>query len=178
MGTTIDELLTSQFISSIVRSHIVENIVPNSDIFDGLNLLNINGDVLQIEISDDAILLYGTQNVVEITSTDLFAYNGVVHVIDAVIQPFIPDLEGTCGTWTIYKIPDGTDGWGDYSTLDVFVNGVLFASETLFEDNIELFNMAVNNGDQIDLLFNGNYGGYQVINENGEVIYSAHVNGI
>jgi uncharacterized surface protein with fasciclin (FAS1) repeats/plastocyanin len=173
MGTTIDELLTSQFISSIVRSHIVENIVPNSDIFDGLNLLNINGDVLQIEISDDAILLYGTQNVVEITTTDLFAYNGVVHVIDAVIQPFIPALEGTCGTWTINKIPDGKDGWGDYATLDIFVNGVLFASETLFEDNIELFNMAVNNGDQIDLLFSGNYGGYQVVNENGEVIYSA-----
>ena len=173
MGTTIDELLTSQFISSIVRSHIVENIVPNSDIFDGLNLLNINGDALQIEISDDAILLYGTQNVVEITTTDLFAYNGVVHVIDAVIQPFIPALDGTCGTWTINKIPGGTDGWGDYATLDIFVNGVLFASETLFEDNIELFNMAVNNGDQIDLLFSGNYGGYQVVNENGEVIYSA-----
>jgi uncharacterized surface protein with fasciclin (FAS1) repeats/plastocyanin len=177
MGTTIDELLTSQFISSIVRSHIVENIVPNSDILDGLNLLNINGDVLQIEISDDAILLYGTQNVVEITTTDLFAYNGVVHVIDAVIQPFIPDLEGTCGSWAIYKIPGGTDGWGDYPTLDVYVNGVLLSSETLFSDNVEVFNMGVNNGDQIDLNFNGNYGGYQVVNENGEVIYNAIGNG-
>tara|TARA_B100000780_G_C21115905_1_gene451449 strand:- start:619 stop:2757 length:2139 start_codon:yes stop_codon:yes gene_type:complete len=172
MGTTIDELLTSQFISSIVRSHIVENIVPSSDIFDGLNLLNINGDVLQIEISDDAILVYGTQNVVEITTTDLFAYNGVVHVIDAVIQPFIPDLEGTCGTWTIHKIPGNFGGWGGGS-LDVFVNGVLWSSETLFSDNIEVFNMAVNNGDAIDLLFRGNEGGFQVVNENEEVVYSA-----
>ena len=101
LDMTVDELLESQYIYDIVFNHIFENQIPSSEMYSGNTAFNVEGIGVEFNYTDSTFFIIGEENTAEITITDLMAYNGIVHVIDAVIRPNIPVLEGSCGVWRL-----------------------------------------------------------------------------
>jgi len=144
----------------------------------------LSGEPVTLSIGVDGIQASGA----EVEVADLLAYNGVVHSIGSVLPFDIPTVEGTCGTWTInlYNASDWED-WGG-STVDIYVDGIMIASETNNELAIDedfngipealgtsTFSFAVNEGSVIDVLFTDTNGSgwpsYEVVDETGNVLF-------
>ena len=98
-------------------------------------------------------------NTAPIIQADMLAYNGVVHSLGEVMPYDFPDPEGTCGAWKINMLTfgNGSEGW-EGSTINVFSNGTLIASETMTTGTTESFSVPVDNGSRIDVIYN-NQGG-------------------
>lgn len=199
LNMTIDELIDSQYLYDIVTQHIVNGCVDNynmpteidascfdglsdaittSTIFAGTVATNLDGNPLQFNVLDNGtISVIGLNNTVNITVTDLFTYNGVIHVIDAVLSSKIAPLEGTCGTWTLELENNFGSGWDD-SYLYVQVNGETIDNVTILQGNSTTFEFAVNQGDFVNLIFDGSANGksYTLYDEANAVIIQANGN--
>ena len=149
-GMTINELLYSSIIDDLVAKHIIESRNLSADISNNQTLLNADGEYLLMTVNNDGIFVDGIQ----ITVTDVLAYNGVVHVIDAVLPVDIPSPEGTCGTWTLYMFDDEGDGWYE-SQLYVEVDGEIVSIETGPAGNYSTFEFGVDDGDIVNLYYLG-----------------------
>ena len=181
MNWTIDELLDSQFLYNIVSQHVVNGCFDNfnmpneidedcnnglsdalssSIIYGGTVASNLEGDPLQFSISDNdtTISVIGLQNTVEISVTDVFAYNGIVHVVDAVLKPKIPSQEGSCGLWRLELQSSDPNGW-DGSSVYLQVNSTLLEIVTVFDGYIQSYEFGLDIGDVVDLLYSSNGGG-------------------
>jgi len=176
--------LTSQYVDEFIERHIVIGNYMSTDLSDGQTLTSLSGEPVTLSIGVDGIQASGA----EVEVADLLAYNGVVHSIGSVLPFDIPTVEGTCGTWTInlYNASDWED-WGG-STVDIYVDGIMIASETNNELAIDedfngipealgtsTFSFAVNEGSVIDVLFTDTNGSgwpsYEVLDENGNVLF-------
>ncbi len=165
----INDFVDSQYMDEFVERHIVVGYHPSNDLFSGQTLISESGATVDIEFTADGVEASGAL----VTTADLLAYNGVVHVVKSAMPLDLPPSQGTCGSWTINKVPGSANGWGN-GYLDIFVNGTLLSSETLLENEEESFAMAVNNGDEIDLKVRGNMpGGYEVVDQTGDVIFAS-----
>ena len=92
--------------------------------------------------------MVGQQNTVEITVTDLVAYNGVVHVINAVITPKLEEIQaGSCDLWTLELTSSIEQGWsGD--AIGVVINNTLEETITVSEGSQEfIYQFGVDNND-------------------------------
>ncbi len=178
LDMTVEELLESQYIYDIVFNHIFENQIPSSEMYSGNIAFNVDGIGVEFDYTNSTFFIIGEENTAEITITDLMAYNGIVHVIDAVIRPNIPVLEGSCGVWRL-NLQSNNDGWeGDI--LYLYINDEFVEDLTVYEgSNSRNFNFGVDEGDIIDL-FVGNdgsgYGGYnhsyKLFNGDGQLVTS------
>ena len=195
MGWTLNDLLESQFLSNIINQHIVNGCVDEYnfsyeidescyDLNDPLlstdlefNIAtNLDGESLQFFVNENSISVVGQQNTVEIIVSDLIAYNGVVHVIDAVITPKIEEIqEGSCDLWTLELTSSIEQGWsGD--ALGLVINNTLVETITVFEGSEEfVYQFGVNHNDIIDLLYftngpSGSYNSYKLTDGEGQVI--------
>lgn len=177
-GMTINELLYSSIIDDLVAKHIVESRNLSADISNNQTLLNADGEYLLMTVNNDGIFVDGIQ----ITVTDVIAYNGVVHVIDAVLPVDIPSPEGTCGTWTLYMFDDEGDGWYE-SQLYVEVDGEIVSIETGPAGNYSTFEFGVDDGDIVNLYYLG-YGSvsyeesYVVTDANNQEIAASGQSGL
>ena len=177
-GMSINELLYSSIIDDLVAKHIVESRNLSSDISNNQTLLNADGEYLLMTVNNDGIFVDGIQ----ITVTDVLAYNGVVHVIDAVLPVDIPSPEGTCGTWTLYMFDDEGDGWYE-SQLYVEVDGEIVSIETGPAGNYSTFEFGVDDGDIVNLYYLG-YGSvsyeesYVVTDANNQEIAASGQSGL
>ena len=177
-GMTINELLYSSIIDDLVAKHIVESRNLSADISNNQTLLNADGEYLLMTVNNDGIFVDGIQ----ITITDVLAYNGVVHVIDAVLPVDIPSPEGTCGTWTLYMFDDEGDGWYE-SQLYVEVDGEIVSIETGPAGNYSTFEFGVDDGDIVNLYYLG-YGSvsyeesYVVTDANNQEIAASGQSGL
>jgi len=177
-GMTINELLYSSIIDDLVAKHIVESRNLSADISNNQTLLNADGEYLLMTVNNDGIFVDGIQ----ITVTDVLAYNGVVHVIDAVLPVNIPSPEGTCGTWTLYMFDDEGDGWYE-SQLYVEVDGEIVSIETGPAGNYSTFEFGVDDGDIVNLYYLG-YGSvsyeesYVVTDANNQEIAASGQSGL
>jgi hypothetical protein len=160
----------------ILYAHLVEAVYESDDLFNGQYLTSYGNDNISISIDSDAIAVNGSS----VDQPNLLAYNGVVHSISEVMPFDFPDPEGTCGAWKInmFTFDDPSEGWGG-STINVFSDGTLLASETLTTSASESFSVPVNNGSRIDVIYNsaggfwsGNHG-FEVEDQFGAVIYSS-----
>jgi uncharacterized surface protein with fasciclin (FAS1) repeats/plastocyanin len=193
LNMTVDEFIDSQYLYEIVTQHIVNGCVDNfntpneidddcsnglidaintSTIFAGTVATNLDGNPLQFNVSDNGtISVIGLNNTVDITVTDIYTYNGVVHVIDAVLSTNIPDLEGTCGYWTL-ELQSNSNGW-EGSFLYLEVNGVLIDDITLLSGNNTTYDFAVNAGDVLNIYYvyeGGDYQSYALFDGENQIV--------
>ncbi len=91
LGITAEELLASPDLASILTYHVVAGKLLAADVLAAVAAGNgtavvetLNGAPITVTVVDGMVMLNGTATV---TTVDLEAGNGVVHVIDAVILP-------------------------------------------------------------------------------------------
>ncbi|MFN4285930.1 MAG: fasciclin domain-containing protein [Lacibacter sp.] len=83
---TLDNLLKPEnkvILTSILNYHVVPGKVKAADLVDGQKLKTINGAELTVGVTDAGVTIDGAS----VTTADLEAGNGVVHVINAVVLP-------------------------------------------------------------------------------------------
>ena len=86
LGLTADELLAdTETLSSILLYHVVEGEVPAEDVvgLDGQSVPTVNGAEVEITVDGETVMV----NDATVTQADVFASNGVIHVIDTVLVP-------------------------------------------------------------------------------------------
>lgn len=82
LDITADELLAQPDLAKVLTYHVVPGKVMAADLTDGMNAATVNGEELMFDLSGDPMV-----NKSMITTTDIEATNGVVHVIDTVLVP-------------------------------------------------------------------------------------------
>ena len=173
---SVQALLASQFMDDILYAHLIEAVYESDDLFNGQNLTSYGNDNVGISIDSEGI----SANSAPIVQPNMLAYNGVVHSLGEVMPFDFPDPEGTCGAWKInmFTFDNPSEGWGG-STINVFADGSLIASETMTSGTTESFSVPVNNGSRIDVIYSsaggiwsGNHG-FEVEDQFGTVIYTS-----
>lgn len=81
---TVESLLGDiPTLSAILTYHVVPGAVMSGDLSDGMMPATVNGQTVAIGVSDAGVTVDGANVII----ADIEASNGVIHVIDAVIQP-------------------------------------------------------------------------------------------
>ena len=85
-GLTAEELLASDGLADVLTYHVVAGEIFAEDAIaaDGTSVATVNGESIDVAVVDGNVVLDG---VATVTTVDLAAGNGVVHVIDAVLTP-------------------------------------------------------------------------------------------
>jgi len=81
--TTFDTAEKNSTLSDILLYHVVFASVTASDVTDGMTAQALNGDNLSFTVTDGAVMV----NDANVTTADVIASNGVIHVIDKVLMP-------------------------------------------------------------------------------------------
>lgn len=156
LGITTAELVAGQFVDDIVKAHIIGSKKQSTDLFNGQQLPSYFFEINQtnlITIIGDTIFVEG----IPIQVADVQSYNGVVHVIDEIILPDLPALEGTCGTWKLLLEEEFgyySEGW-EGIFIDVRINGELISKESGFVNtNPSSFEFGVDEESVIDIVVN------------------------
>jgi len=81
----LEELMAnpSGELARIVKYHVVDGVVTTAEMIDGEELETLEGSPIIVTIDGDSILVNGAA----IVDPDIRASNGVIHVIEAVLQP-------------------------------------------------------------------------------------------
>jgi transforming growth factor-beta-induced protein len=86
LGLTAEELLAdTELLTSVLTYHVVAGEVPAADVvtLDGQEVETVNGETVTISVDGEAVMV----NDANVIATDVFASNGVIHAIDAVLVP-------------------------------------------------------------------------------------------
>lgn len=83
LGLTADELLADKAtLTSILTYHVVQGEVLSTDLTDGMKAPTVNGAELTIDLTDGVKV-----NDATVTTPDVKASNGVIHIVDGVLLP-------------------------------------------------------------------------------------------
>ncbi len=83
---TVDDLLKEENkdkLTSILTYHVVPGSVMSGDLSDGMEAETVEGSNLAVSIDGDTVMVGDAT----VTSADIKASNGVIHVIDGVLMP-------------------------------------------------------------------------------------------
>jgi uncharacterized surface protein with fasciclin (FAS1) repeats len=124
MKMDAEELLADpEVLEDILTYHVVEGIVTAADLTEGA-VETLSGETLQIDLTDDGVLIDG---VATVTEPDITASNGVIHKIDTLLLP-----EGYYLSFTTTEITENADAFvrvahfaADAPPVDLYVNGEL-----------------------------------------------------
>jgi uncharacterized surface protein with fasciclin (FAS1) repeats len=86
LDMTAEELLAdTETLTSILTYHVISGEVPASDVLalDGQEVETVNGETVEISIDGETVMVDGAT----VVQPDVFASNGVIHVIDSVLLP-------------------------------------------------------------------------------------------
>jgi uncharacterized surface protein with fasciclin (FAS1) repeats len=81
--STFDTEEENATLSDILLYHVVSGSVTASDVTDGMSAEALNGDDLSFTVSDGSVMV----NDATVTTADVMASNGIIHVIDKVLMP-------------------------------------------------------------------------------------------
>jgi uncharacterized surface protein with fasciclin (FAS1) repeats len=79
-------LADNELLTSILTYHVVGATALSTDLSDGMMVTTLNGEDVTVTINGDGVFINNAQVIV----ADILADNGVVHVINAVLQPPMP----------------------------------------------------------------------------------------
>merc|ERR1712003_181621 len=82
-GVLAELLSNPDALSQVLLYHVVSGQVESDDIFNGLNAETLNGQSIVFRTLGDEVSVNGA----DVVSADVFASNGVIHVIDRVLLP-------------------------------------------------------------------------------------------
>ena len=167
----VDDLFDSPYWDEILRRHIVETPLTSDQLGNNGLLVSYGGENIYTFVNDDGIFVENAQ----VTTPDLLAYNGVVHVVNEVIDFEFPNPVGTCGTWTLnMNAPDG-EGWS--GVMQVLVDNVLVGEPTVQDGFSNSYAFAVNEGSVVDMNyiseFNGWPGNFEVTDAEGAILFDS-----
>ena len=85
----------NQTLTDILLHHVISGSVPSADVKDGMMATMVNGDKVKFTVSNGVVSIGNAQ----VTTPDVLASNGVIHVIDKVLMPpaDIPGIAQTTG---------------------------------------------------------------------------------
>ena len=81
-GTVEGLLEDTEALTAILTYHVVPGAVMSGDLTDGMTAETVNGAEVTFSVGDSVMI-----NDATVTTADIEASNGVIHVIDAVIMP-------------------------------------------------------------------------------------------
>ena len=81
--STFDTDEENATLSDILLYHVMSGATASSDVTDGMSAEALNGDDLTFTVSDGSVMV----NDATVTSADVMASNGIIHVIDTVLMP-------------------------------------------------------------------------------------------
>jgi transforming growth factor-beta-induced protein len=86
MGTNLDAALlnNAEMLTNVLRYHVLEDQIASADVTDGAIVETLQGDLMTFSVAEGVVMVNG---VATVTSADVAAANGVVHVIDVVLTP-------------------------------------------------------------------------------------------
>ncbi|SPJ23979.1 fasciclin domain-containing protein [Palleronia abyssalis] len=79
---TLDEL-SEEELTDILTYHVVPMAAMSGDLSDGQMIETVNGEELEVSIDGETVMVGGAT----VTTADIEASNGVIHVIDTVLMP-------------------------------------------------------------------------------------------
>ncbi len=82
LDVTAEELLAQPDLAKVLTYHVVSGKVMSTDLTDGMEPATVNGQTLKIDLKDGVKI-----NDSKVTTADIEATNGVIHVIDKVLVP-------------------------------------------------------------------------------------------
>ena len=85
--STFDTDEENATLTDILLYHVVSGSVASADVTDGMSAEALNGDSLDFTVSDGSVMV----NDATVTTADVMASNGIIHVIDKVLMP-VPDI--------------------------------------------------------------------------------------
>ena len=103
---TTDE--DNQTLASILTYHVVAGSVAAADVTDGMTAATVNGANLSFGVADGVV----TVNNAKVTTADVIASNGIIHVIDAVLLPPADEPAGPT-----LNIPETAQSTGVHTSL-------------------------------------------------------------
>ena len=85
LDVTAEELLADPTLGDILTYHVVPGEVLAADVvgLDGQDVVTVNGATIAVSLDGETVMI----NDATVTTVDLAASNGVIHVIDAVLLP-------------------------------------------------------------------------------------------
>ncbi len=82
LNITAEQLLAQPDLAKVLTYHVVAGKVKSTDLTDGMEAPTVNGQILKIDLKDGVKI-----NDSKVTTADLEATNGIIHVIDKVLVP-------------------------------------------------------------------------------------------
>lgn len=88
LGISADELLAREDLADILTYHVISGSVLSSDLSDGQVVTTVQGGTLTVDITDEGVFFVDANDRrSQVTTADVEASNGVVHIINNVLLP-------------------------------------------------------------------------------------------
>lgn len=82
LGITADDLLNHPQLAEVLLYHVIAAQVLSTDLSDGMTAATVNGESVTVDLTDGVKINDST-----VTTADVMATNGVIHIIDTVLVP-------------------------------------------------------------------------------------------
>ena len=150
LDITAEDFLALEDLSDILLYHVVNATAMSTDLSDGQMVTTMLGADVTITIMDGSVMVNGAT----VTSADITADNGVVHVIDAVLLPPAPEtttvvdiivnsedhtlLEAAVGAADLVDALSGEGPFTVFAPTDAAITSLVEALEITAEDLLAL----------------------------------------
>lgn len=143
LGTDLDGVLASPDLANILLYHVVSGEILSTSLTDGMMIPTLLGESLTVSVSSSGVMI----NSSNVSTTDIFSNNGIVHVIDGVLTPTTTSVkELQKEVYNIYPNPA-------VDFINIEAQGDSSIEEAIIYDmnGRTIFQTAITNNNMIDL---------------------------